>query len=71
MPRGVVTQFVMNSEDSKVYPGIARQQPGVVAYKRKVWVYVPKQYVAGTASPFIITQDGGGYVETLIPALEP
>jgi enterochelin esterase-like enzyme len=70
VPRGAVTQFVMNSEDSKVYPGIARRQPGVVPYKRKVWVYVPKQYVAGTATPFIITQDGGGYVKTLIPALD-
>ena len=70
VPRGVVTQFVMNSEDSKIYPGIAKRQIGVVPYKRKVWVYVPKQYVAGTAIPFIIAQDGGGYVRTLIPALD-
>ena len=70
VPRGVVTQFVMNSEDSKIYPGIAKRQTGVVPYKRKVWVYVPKQYVAGTAIPFIIAQDGGGYVKTLIPALD-
>src|ERR1700735_3506912 len=68
--RGAVTQFVMNSEDSKIYPGIAKRQTGVVPYKRKVWVYVPKQYVAGTAVPFIIAQDGGGYVKTLIPALD-
>ena len=33
-------------------------------------MYVPKQYVAGTAIPFIIAQDGGGYVRTLIPALD-
>jgi iron(III)-enterobactin esterase len=70
VPRGVVTQFVMNSEDSKIYPGIAKRQTGVVPYKRKVWVYVPKQYVAGSAIPFIIAQDGGGYVKTLIPALD-
>src|SRR5262249_4827117 len=70
VPRGVVTQFVMNSEDSKVYPGIAKRQPGVVPYQRKVGVYVPKQYLAGTAAPFIIAQDGGGYVKTLIPALD-
>src|SRR5437763_11677045 len=70
VPRGVVTQFVMNSEDSKVYPGIAKRQPGVVPYKRKVWVYVPKQYVAGTAAPFIVAQDGGGYVKTLVPVLD-
>jgi iron(III)-enterobactin esterase len=70
VPRGVVTQFVMNSEDSKVYPGIAKNRTGVVPYMRKVWVYVPKQYVAGTAVPFIIAQDGGGYVKTLIPILD-
>jgi iron(III)-enterobactin esterase len=70
VPRGMVTQFVMNSEDSKIYPGIARRQPGVVPYMRKVWVYVPKQYAPGTAIPFIIAQDGGGYVRTLIPALD-
>jgi enterochelin esterase family protein len=70
VPRGVVTPFVMNSEDSKIYPGIARRQPGVVPYKRKVWVYVPKQFVSGTAIPFIIAQDGGGYLKTLIPALD-
>jgi hypothetical protein len=70
VPRGVVTPFVMNSEDSKIYPGIAKRQPGVVPYKRKVWVYVPKQHVAGTPIPLIIAQDGGGYVKTLIPALD-
>jgi hypothetical protein len=32
VPRGVVTRFVMNAEDSMVDPGIARQQPGVVPY---------------------------------------
>src|SRR5262245_3459224 len=63
VPRGVVTQFVMDSEDSKIYKGIARKKEGVVPYKRKVWVYVPKQYVADTAVPFIVAQDGGGYVK--------
>jgi enterochelin esterase family protein len=70
VPRGVVTPFVMNSEDSKVYPGTARRQPGVAPYRRKVWVYVPRQYTAGTAIPFVIAQDGGGYVKTLVPALD-
>ena len=70
VPRGTVTPFVMASEDSKIYPGIAKRQPGVVPYKRKVWVYVPKQYVAGTAIPFIVAQDGGGYLRTLVPALD-
>ncbi len=70
VPRGVVTPFVMDSGDSKIYPGIAKRQPGVVPYKRKVWVYVPKQHLAGTAVPFIIAQDGGGYLKTLVPALD-
>src|SRR4051812_24430019 len=45
VPKGTVHEFTMNSEDSKIYPGIAKNKPGVVPYKRKVWVYVPKQYV--------------------------
>ena len=49
VPRGAIHEFTMNSEDSKIYPGIAQRQPGTVPYKRKVAVYVPKQYVAGTA----------------------
>ncbi len=70
VPRGVVKQFVMKSEDSKIYPGIAKRRTGVVPYERKVWVYVPRQYKPGTAIPFLIAQDGGGYVKTLIPALD-
>ena len=35
----------MDSKDSKIYPGIARNQPGVVPYTRRVAVYVPAQYV--------------------------
>jgi enterochelin esterase-like enzyme len=27
-------------------------------YTRRVWVYVPKQYVPGTAAPFLVTTDG-------------
>jgi enterochelin esterase-like enzyme len=66
----------MNSADSKIYPGIARE-PGTFGtpepadpaklvvttshpapYTRHVAVYVPKQYVAGTAAPFIVGADG-------------
>jgi enterochelin esterase family protein len=60
--------FVMNSEDSKIYPGIAKNQPGVVSYRRQVCVYVPKQYQPGSAAPFIIVQDGMGYTNQL-PAI--
>src|SRR3954452_19652102 len=70
VPKGTIHEFTMNSEDSKMYPGIAKGKPGVTPYKRKVWVYVPQQYVAGTAAPFIVAQDAGGYVKTLAPILD-
>ena len=61
VPQGALHEFTMNSEDSKIYPGIAKNQTGVVPYKRKVCVYVPQQYVPGTPAPFIVAQDGLGY----------
>jgi iron(III)-enterobactin esterase len=75
VPQGTVFNFTMESKDSKIYPGIARE-PGTFArpdpadpnklivsshpapYTRKVAVYVPQQYVAGTAAPFIVGADG-------------
>ena len=42
MPQGKIHEFTMDSKDSKIYPGIARSQPGaVVPYTRQVAVYVP------------------------------
>jgi enterochelin esterase-like enzyme len=70
VPRGEVHEFTMNSEESKFYPGIAKGKTGVVPYTRKVWVYVPKQYVAGHAAPFIVAHDGGWYTKTLPPVLD-
>jgi iron(III)-enterobactin esterase len=76
VPQGDVYTLTMNSSDSKIYPGIARDagtfgtpDPNDPAklivttshaapYTRKVTVYVPKQYVAGTAAPFIVGADG-------------
>jgi enterochelin esterase-like enzyme len=75
-PTGTVIEFTMNSSDSKIYPGIARDagtfgtpdpaDPAKLmvttshpaAYTRKVAVYVPKQYVAGSVAPFIVGADG-------------
>ncbi len=76
VPQGTVYNFTMNSADSKIYPGIARD-PGILGtpdpadpaklivttshsapYTRRVAVYVPKQYVPGTAAPFIVGADG-------------
>jgi len=76
VPQGTVFEFTMNSADSKIYPGIAREtntfgvadptDPSKLVvttshpalYVRKVWVYVPKQYVPGTVAPFIVGADG-------------
>ena len=76
VPQGTVSTFTMESADSKIYPGIARD-PGTFGtpdpndpaklivttshpapYTRRVAVYVPKQYVPGTAAPFIVGADG-------------
>ncbi len=76
VPKGTVIEFTMNSADSKIYPGIARDagtfgtpDPADPAklivttshpapYTRKVTVYVPKQYAAGSVAPFIVGADG-------------
>jgi enterochelin esterase family protein len=76
VPQGAVFTITMESTDSKIYPGIARE-PGTFGqpdpndpaklivttshpapYTRRVTVYVPKQYVPGTAAPFIVGADG-------------
>jgi len=76
IPKGMVIEFTMNSSDSKIYPGIARDAGALgrpdpadpaklivttshpAPYTRKVAVYVPKQYVAGSVAPFIVGADG-------------
>jgi enterochelin esterase-like enzyme len=76
VPQGTVSTFTIQSSDSKIYPGIAREantfgtadptDPAKMVvttshpapYTRRVTVYVPKQYVPGTAAPFIVGADG-------------
>lgn len=65
VPKGAIHEFTINSQESKIYPGIAKGQPGTVPYQRKVAVYVPSQYVVGTPAPFIVVQDGLGYAGIL------
>ena len=76
VPQGKVQQFSMDSKDSKFFnPGIARNVFGTVDpnnpktlivethpidYKRAITVYIPGQYVPGTAAPFMVTHDGPG-----------
>ncbi len=70
VPKGTIHQFTMSSEESRIYPGIAKNQTGTVPYQRKVCVYVPEQYVAGKPVPFIVVQDGLGYTNTLPKILD-
>lgn len=85
VPQGKVQQFVMDSKDSKFFnPGIARDTFGTVDpnnpktlivqthaidYQRPITVYVPAQYVPGTAAPFLVTHDGPGMgkPDTMLP----
>jgi enterochelin esterase family protein len=54
VPEGKVTEFVMNSADSKFYPGVNG------TFQRHVCVYVPAEYVPGTAAPVIVSADAYG-----------
>jgi len=79
--QGTVFEFTMESKDSKFYPGVERDTAAVPAgstgengpvsashpapYTRHVSVYVPKQYVPGTAAPFLVSADGEKCFSTL------
>ena len=67
VPKGMVYQFTMESTDSKLFPGIAKNQTGTVPYSRRVSVYVPSQYVPGKPAPFLVSQDAMGSRE--LPAI--
>jgi enterochelin esterase-like enzyme len=54
VPEGKVVEFVMNSAESKFYPGVNGP------FDRPVCVYVPAQYVPGTAAPVIVSADAYG-----------
>ena len=76
VPEGKVTQFAIDSKETKLFnPGIARKVFGkvdpnnpktlivethTIDYKRNIGVYVPAQYKAGTAAPFMVVHDGPG-----------
>ncbi len=76
VPQGKVQQFSMDSKDCKRFnPGIARDVFGTIDpknpktlivethtidYKRTITVYIPAQYVPGTAAPLLVTHDGPG-----------
>jgi iron(III)-enterobactin esterase len=62
--KGVIHDVTIDATESKIYPGLNGP------YKRKVQVYVPVQYVAGTPVPFIIVTDGPWYTKRVATALD-
>ncbi len=73
VPHGRIQQFTVSSADSKFFPGINRRERGTPdpnnpktlivdtfaqPYTRMITVYVPAEYAAGTAAPFIVVHDG-------------
>jgi enterochelin esterase-like enzyme len=76
LTHGHLVSFTMRSDESTIYPGIARDagtfgtpdpmNPARLIvttshpapYTRRVTVYVPDAYVAGTPAPFIVGADG-------------
>ena len=74
VPQGKVQQFTIDSKETKLLnPGIARKVFGTVDpnnpktlivatheidYKRQITVYIPSQYVPGSAAPFMVIHDG-------------
>jgi iron(III)-enterobactin esterase len=64
VPKGTLREFTMDSQDSKIYPGLTG------AYKRQVAVYVPDGYVPDTPAPFIVVQDGLSYKDALCRILD-
>lgn len=85
--KGQIFRFTLHSEDSKYYPGIARDAAptsGPAAqgaaltitshpqpWTRTVSVYVPKQYVPGTVAPFMVTSDGDNRAFNVLDHLIP
>lgn len=71
--RGTVQTFEMSSADSRIYPGVVRSgrgqedpsnpaklnvESGPGPYTRRVAVYIPAGYTAGTIAPLIVGADG-------------
>ena len=88
-PQGDVREFIMHSQDSKIYPGIVRTENELTAqrdvwgnrkpwpadkisapgpYERHVFVYIPKQVKPN--APFMVVQDGAGYIKRMAPVLD-
>jgi iron(III)-enterobactin esterase len=63
VPQGKIVAFTMDSAESKIYPGISGP------FQRAVSVYIPSQYVPGTAAPFIVSCDAYGLARKQLPTI--
>jgi enterochelin esterase-like enzyme len=86
VPEGKVEQFEIDSKETKLFnPGIKRDKFGTVDpknpktlivetktfdYKRKIGVFIPAQYKAGTEAPFMVVHDGPGQANGYKTVLE-
>jgi enterochelin esterase family protein len=62
VPSGTVNHLTLSSADSAVYRGDDPSLTQPNAFDRDLWLYVPAGYRAGDAAPFMVVQDGGGYM---------
>jgi len=69
VPKGRIEGFTMESKDSRIYQGIAKNQKGIVPYQRKVAVYIPAGHRPGSEMPFVVVQDGMGYRDMMSTVL--
>src|SRR4030095_15721394 len=71
VPKGRVVRFTMNSAESKIFPtapvggarGAVQTEPlQHQTFQRQVAVYIPAGYPPNTPTPFLVVQEGQGYV---------
>jgi enterochelin esterase-like enzyme len=71
-PRGKLFEFSMPLADSKLFRGddstLDKRKP--VREERKIFVYVPKAYVDGTAAPILVSHDGPNRLDLVRNALD-
>lgn len=59
VPKGKVVTFTMDQADSRFYPPVPGRD-GAAPAPREVNVYIPAQYVPGTAAPLLFCHDAMG-----------
>jgi enterochelin esterase family protein len=66
VPKGRVAEFTLTTAESKFYPdtGLRGATP-----TRAVTVYIPSQYVPGTAAPLLVTHDAMGARSNQLPTM--